>query len=204
VNALPASRNGHITFGCLNNFCKVNESVLRLWARVLLRVPDARLILLSEFGSHRQSTLQFFADHGVPAHRLEFVPPLPRKDYLAEYYRLDLILDTFPYNGHTTSLDALWMGIPIVSLVGRTPVSRAGLSQLSNLGLPELAAHSEDQYIRIASDLAGDFSRLADLRASLRPRMESSVLMDAPRFARQIESVYRTLWRHWCQHPAEA
>jgi predicted O-linked N-acetylglucosamine transferase (SPINDLY family) len=114
------------------------------------------------------------------------------------YHRLDIVLDTFPYNGHTTSLDALWMGVPVVSLAGRTPVSRAGLSQLTNLGLPELVAHSEDDYVRIAVELAGDLPRLGQLRSTLRERMENSVLTDAPRFARNVEAAYRKMWQAWC------
>jgi protein O-GlcNAc transferase len=131
----------------------------------------------------------------VAAHRVEFVEFCPRREYLELYHRLDMVLDTFPYNGHTTSLDALWMGVPVVSLAGRTPVSRAGLSQLTNLGLPELAAHSEEDYVRIAVDLAGNLPRLAQLRSTLRDRMMNSVLMDAPRFARQVEQAYRKMWR---------
>jgi predicted O-linked N-acetylglucosamine transferase (SPINDLY family) len=113
------------------------------------------------------------------------------------YHRVDIVLDTFPYNGHTTSLDALWMGVPVVSLAGKAPVSRAGLSQLTNLGLPELVAHSEEDYVRIAAELAGDLPRLAHLRSTLRERMENSVLMDAPRFARNVEAAYRKMWQAW-------
>jgi len=124
---------------------------------------------------------------------------LPRKAYLELYHRLDIALDPFPYNGHGTSLDALWMGLPVVSLAGQHPVSRAGLSQLSNLGLPELVAFSEDDYVDIATQLAHNLPRLAELRRTLRPRMEASPLMDAPRFARNIEAAYRTMWQRWCK-----
>ena len=140
---------------------------------------------------------------GVDAQRLEFLEPRPRAAYLELYHRLDIVLDPFPYNGHTTSLDALWMGVPVVSLAGQRAVSRAGLSQLTNLGLSELVAWTEDEYVEIATELAGDLPRLAELRATLRSRMEASVLMDAPHFARQIEAAYRTMWRHWCaENPA--
>jgi predicted O-linked N-acetylglucosamine transferase (SPINDLY family) len=111
---------------------------------------------------------------------------------------VDIVLDTFPYNGHTTSLDALWMGVPVVSLAGNAPVSRAGLSQLSNLGLPELVARSESEYVTIAERLAADLPRLAELRATLRPRMQASPLMDASRFARNVEAAYRSMWERWC------
>jgi predicted O-linked N-acetylglucosamine transferase (SPINDLY family) len=186
-----------VTFGSLNTFRKINESVLQLWARVLRQVADSRLLLLSAEGSHLQRPLQILAQAGVERHRVEFVAQRPRREYLKLHHRLDVALDPFPYNGHTTSLDALWMGVPIISLAGKAPVSRGGLSILSNLGLPELVARSEDDYVRIAAELARDRTRLATLRATLRGRMEHSVLMDAPRFAAQIESAYRTMWREW-------
>jgi predicted O-linked N-acetylglucosamine transferase (SPINDLY family) len=198
VNGLPAMESGRVTFGCLNNFCKVNEPALRLWARALGKVRDSRLVLLAGAGSHRQRVLETFEREGVEAHRVEFVEHRQRREYLELYHRLDMVLDTFPYNGHTTSLDALWMGVPVVSLAGNTPVSRAGLSQLTNLGLAELAAQSEDNYVRIAVELAGDLPRLAQMRSTLRDRMKSSVLMDAPRFTRNVETAFRAMWRRWC------
>ena len=139
--------------------------------------------------------LETLDEEGVEARRVEFVEFRPRREYLELYHRLDIVLDTFPYNGHTTSLDALWMGVPVVSLAGERTVSRAGLSQLTNLGLPELVAHAEEDYVRIAESLAKDLPRLAELRSTLRDRMKSSVLMDAPRFARQVEQAYRERWR---------
>ena len=198
VGRLPALENGGVTFGSLNHFGKVNPAVLRLWARVLKETPDSRLILLGGVGSHREQTWQIFEQANVAPHRVEFVAPCARREYLELYHRLDIALDPFPYNGHTTSLDALWMGVPVVSLAGRQSVSRAGYSQLSNLGLPELVAFSEDDYVRIAAQLAGDLPRLVELRRTLRPRMEASPLMDAPRFARGIETTYRAMWQRWC------
>ena len=114
------------------------------------------------------------------------------------YQRIDVGLDTFPYNGHTTSLDSFWMGVPVITLVGQTVVGRAGLSQLSNLGLQELIAQTPEQYVSIAAALAGDLPRLSQLRATLRERMQGSPLMDARRFARNIEAAYREMWRRWC------
>jgi predicted O-linked N-acetylglucosamine transferase (SPINDLY family) len=155
-------------------------------------------MLLSSQGTHRQRALETLAGEGVEPRRVEFVAFRPRRAYLELYHRLDIVLDTFPYNGHTTSLDALWMGVPVVSLVGDTPVSRAGLSQLTNLGLPELAAHSEPEFVAVAARLAGDLPRLSQLRSTLRARMENSILMDAPRFARSVEAAYRSMWQRWC------
>jgi protein O-GlcNAc transferase len=200
VNELPARNSGRVTFGCLNNFSKINGPVLALYARVLSSVADSRLILMAGLGSQRQRTVEALEREGVETHRLEFVEHQPRRGYLALYHRIDIVLDSFPYNGHTTSLDALSMGVPVVSLAGSTSVSRAGLSQLTNLGLPDLVAHSEMEYVNIAADLAMDLPRLTELRSTLRDRMKNSVLMDAPRFARQVEQAYREMWRAWCNN----
>jgi predicted O-linked N-acetylglucosamine transferase (SPINDLY family) len=198
VNGSPAGQSGRVTFGCLNSFCKVNARTLALWARVLGRVRDSRLIVLCGAGSHRQRTLEAIEKQGVEAGRVEFVEYRPRREYLELYYRLDIVLDTYPYNGHTTSLDAHWMGVPVVSLAGHSPVSRGGLSQLTNLGLPELAATTEAEYVNIAEGLARDVPRLTQLRATLRARMRASPLMDATRFARGIERAYLEMWGRWC------
>ena len=198
VNALPAAEKGYISFGCLNNFCKVNPLVLKIWAQVLKAVDRSRLTLLAGEGSHRQHTLDLLAEEGVARDRVTFVANQPRPQYLRYYHGIDIGLDTVPYNGHTTSLDSFWMGVPVVTLVGPTVVGRAGLCQLMNLGLPELIASSPEQYVRIAAELAQDLSRLSELRVTLRDRMQASPLMDAPRFARNIEAAYREMWRRWC------
>jgi predicted O-linked N-acetylglucosamine transferase (SPINDLY family) len=143
-------------------------------------VKGSWLVQLTHLECHHQRTEDFLTGEAVAAERVEFVAPRPRKEFLELYHRLDVVLDTFPYNGHTTSLDALWMGVPVVSLCGERAVSRAGLGQLSNLGLPELVAFTEDQCVDIATKLANDIPRLQELRATLRQRKENSVLMDAP------------------------
>jgi len=198
---LPALANGYVTFGCLNNFCKVNPAVLHLWARVISAVPGSRLLLLCPPGSQRQRVLDTLAQGGVGAERIEFAAFRPRPDYLGLHQRVDLGLDTFPYNGHTTSLDAFWMGVPVVTRTGGTVVGRAGWSQLCNLGLGELAATSDEKFVDIAVGLAQDLPRLARLRAGLRSRMEDSPLMDGQRFARNVEAAFRRIWQHWCLHP---
>ena len=199
VNALPALTIGIVTFGCLNNFCKVNEDMLSLWAQVLRQVEGSRLLLLAKPGHHRERTAEFMACQGVEAGRLEFLDPQPRHRYLELYHRIDLGLDSFPYNGHTTSLDSLWMGAPVITRVGQTAVARAGWCHLSNLGLTELAGHTPEQFVQLAVELAGNLPRLEELRRTLRQRMEQSPLMDAPRYARDIESAYRAMWRRWCE-----
>jgi predicted O-linked N-acetylglucosamine transferase (SPINDLY family) len=198
VSALPAAQAGHITFGCLGNFGKSNPAVWALWAQVLRRVNRSRLLLRAAEGAHRERLRDALAAEGVTPDRLSFVATQTHDAYLKVYHGVDLGLDTFPYNGHTTSLDALWMGVPVITLVGQTAVGRAGLSQLTNLGLPELAATSAEQYVEIAVALAEDLPRLAALRATLRQRMQNSPLMDSSHFARSIEDAYRTMWRRWC------
>lgn len=199
VNDLPALAHGHITFGSLNNFCKVNDAVLDLWARTMKAAPNSRLLLLTPEGRHRAAILQQFAAHGISPDRLELLGRRPRPDYLRHYHRIDLGLDTFPYNGHTTSLDAMWMGVPVVTLVGNTVVGRAGLSQLTNIALTDLIAHTPEDFLRIATSLAADLPRLQSLRQSLRPRMEASPLMDAARFASHFGAACRALWTAWCR-----
>jgi predicted O-linked N-acetylglucosamine transferase (SPINDLY family) len=200
VNPLPTLSRGHVTFGCLNNFCKINDGVLALWARVMARVPGSRLLLLAGEGNHREQTQEKLEALGVRGarERVEFSSYVPRAEYLRKYREIDLGLETFPYNGHTTSLDSYWMGVPVVTLVGRTIVGRAGLSQLMNLGLPELIARSEEEYITVAATLAHDLPRLAGLRATLRDRMERSPLMGPKGFAGNMEALYRDLWRRYC------
>jgi len=199
VSVLPALTRGHMTFGCLNNFCKTNRRVFELWARVLRAVPDSRLFLLAPSAEPRREIQRFFQDAGVDPKRLHFVGRRPRLAYLSHYHRIDVCLDTFPYNGHTTSLDALWMGVPVVTLVGDTVVGRAGLGQAMNLGLPDLVAKSPDEYVERAVALSRDLPRLARLRAELRGRMERSPLMDAPRFACNLEAAYRDVWQRYCR-----
>ena len=129
---------------------------------------------------------------------MDFVVYLPRREYMSLYQRIDLGLDPFPCNGMTTTCDSLWMGVPVVTLPGEMPFSRAGLSLLSSVGLGELAASSADDYVRIAAALDGDLPSLAERRATLRARMQASPLMDAPRFAQNVEAAYREMWRAWC------
>ncbi|HEY4328844.1 MAG TPA: tetratricopeptide repeat protein, partial [Phycisphaerae bacterium] len=125
----PSLANGLITFGCLNNFCKVNSETIRLWSNVLAAVPNSHLLLLAPEGDHRRRAVEQFNIQGITADRIMFTRHLPRAEYFNMYRRIDIGLDTLPYNGHTTSLDSLWMGVPVVTLVGHTVVGRAGLSQ---------------------------------------------------------------------------
>jgi protein O-GlcNAc transferase len=198
VNALPALTADRFTFGCLNNPCKLTDRTLAMWSAVLREVPQSRLLLMAPAGNAHQTLALRIEHQGIDMQRIGFVPFQPRADYLRTYHEIDLGLDTFPYNGHTTSLDSLWMGVPVVTRVGETAVGRGGLSQLVNLGMSELAADSDDAFVRIAVELAANRPHLAEMRQGLRPRMEQSPLMDRARFARHVEAVYRQVWREWC------
>jgi protein O-GlcNAc transferase len=204
INALPALERGYPTFGCLNNPCKVTDTTLQLWGGVMRTLPNARLSLLSPGGRSTPRLLGRLEAHGIAPSQVELVEFQPRAQYLRAYLDIDLALDTFPYNGHTTSLDALWMGVPVVTRVGRTCVGRGGLSQLFHLDLLELAAESDAAFVNAAVALANDLPRLAALRQTLRPRLESSALMDAPRFARNMEEIYRRVWARYCADSAAA
>jgi protein O-GlcNAc transferase len=195
VGPLPAEKNGYITFGCLNNFLKVNDAVLDLWREILAAVPDSRLVLVPPKGKITDRVREKL---GVAPGRLIGLPRESRLEYLKNYHRIDLALDPFPCTGGVTTLDGLWMGVPVVTLSGPTVVSRGSLSILSNVGLSELAVNNKANYVALAVALVRDSDRLRKLRARLRERLERSVLMGAGRFARQIESAYLDIWRKWC------
>ena len=198
VGPLPAADRGFVTLGCLNNPCKLSDHTLRLWGGVMRALPSARLLLMAPAGRHRRNLLQRLAGDGIAPERVEFVGFRPRDEYLRSYHDIDVGLDTFPYNGHTTSLDALWMGVPTVTRVGSTSVGRGGLSQLFHLDLLALAAHSDQAFIDAAVSLATDLARLAALRGDLRARLEASPLMNAARFASSMEAAYVEAWSAYC------
>lgn len=169
-----------------------------LWIRLLHEIPKSRLILHAHQGSHRQRAGDRLEHEGIDRQRLTFVGRVPLPEYLKLSHRIDIGLDPFPCNGGTTTCDSLWMGVPVVTLAGRTAVGRGGVSVLHDVGLPELIAETPQEYVQIATNLAGDLPRLAELRRTLRLQMQASPLMDAPRFARDIEAAYRQMWRKWC------
>ena len=200
----PAARAGHVTLGCLNRLAKINPETLARWARILVAAGDARLILLAPPSSHRDRVHAYLAANGVARDRVEFVSWQARDDYLRTYDRIDLALDTSPFNGGVTTSDALWMGVPVVTLAGAAAHSRMGLSQLTSLGLTELVARTPDAYVTLASALARDKKKLAKLRATVRARVQTAPLTDGPRFARGFESTLRALWHRWCDRASPA
>ena len=199
VNALPAGDSGPVTFGALNSFAKVNPQVVAEWAKVLNATPGSRLLVLIAGGERGSTEARAMLQRGgIDGQRVEFLGRRPRAEFCRYFHRVDISLDPFPYNGHTTSLDSLWMGVPVVTLEGESAVGRAGVSILSNLGLPELIARGGDDYVSKAVALANDKPLLQSLRRSLRPRMAQSALTNGPRIAAESESLYRAAWREWC------
>jgi len=194
--APPARTSPGVTFGCLNNPAKVTDEVVDLWSRVLAAAPGSRLLLATDCSRRVEERIcSVIARHEISLERLLFAErTATRLDYMKIYHYVDLCLDPFPYNGVTTTCDALWMGIPVISLAGRMNASRQGVRFLRCVGLHELLAETPEEYIRKAVDLASDLPRLAALRAGLRERMSRSPLMDAQRLAWDLETAYRGMW----------
>jgi protein O-GlcNAc transferase len=193
---------GDITFGSFNSIRKLSPGVIRAWSRVLREIPGSRLLLKTRglgLAFARRNILTQFAAHGIGTERVELAEIVPGKpDHLAWYQRVDVGLDTFPYNGTTTTCEALWMGVPVVTLRGRVHASRVGASLLTAAGMPELIAGSEDEYVAIAAGLARDAARLAALRGSMRERLGGSALMDSRGHSARFFGAVRAMWRDWC------
>lgn len=199
VGPLPAQRKGHLTFASLNHIHKLTAENFRVWARILGRVPDSRLLVLAYApGVLERNVRNLMAAEGIDPARVEVVNKRPRYDYLQMHNEIDLALDTFPFNGHTTVCDALWMGVPSIMLEGGSYASRFGGSTLLGVGLGEFIARSLDEYVELAVSWAIKREPLAELRSGLRERLLRSPLVDARRFAREVEAAYRQMWRTWC------
>jgi len=196
---LPAGKNGFFTFGCLNGFHKINAAAIQRWGRLMKSVERSRLHLHAPRSRCREDVLAQLQLVGITPDRVEFIKAQYRPAYLAEYQRIDLCLDPLPYNGGTTSLDAFWMGVPVLTQIGRTVVGRMGLSQLTNLQLSDFAADNDEQFMSLGHRWAGDLSGLAEIRRNLRERMASSPLMDAKKFAGRMESAFRQMWNQWIE-----
>jgi predicted O-linked N-acetylglucosamine transferase (SPINDLY family) len=198
VAPLPARASGHVTLGTCNKFSKVNDGTLRLWARVLEAVPGSRCFMVVPSFAAQARVRERFGQLGIHPDRVEMVGQRRYADYLANFSRIDVGLDTVPYGGGTTSIDALYMGVPVVTLRGETVVGRAGTCLASNLGMPGLVASTADEYVQIAVRLASDLDALEATRRGLRARLEASPLMDEEGFVRDLERAYREAWSRWC------
>ena len=184
--------------GCFNNPAKVTPQAIEVWAEILRQLPGARLVLKykgwNNGGVARRFTEMFVAQ-GIDPGRLELLGASPHAELLAEYNRIDLALDPFPYSGGLTTCEALWMGVPVVTCPGETFAGRHSLSHLTNVGLTETIAGDLDEYVKLAVSLAGDLPRLAMLRAGLRERMAASPLCDGKRFANNLVSILHDVWK---------
>ncbi len=202
VREPPSIANGFVTFGSFNVLPKIGPEVIRAWARLLGRVPRSRLLLkalgLGDPGS-RARLVEAFGEEGVPAGRISVLPLEPSlQAHLARYHEMDIALDPFPFNGTTTTLEALWMGVPVVALAGDRHSGRVGASILANAGLADLVARDPGSYVDTAARLAGDPARLADLRRTMRERIAASPLLDRSGFMQALEGAYREMWKAWC------
>jgi predicted O-linked N-acetylglucosamine transferase (SPINDLY family) len=199
VNQLPALSKGYVTFGSFNSFTKLNPSVIDVWADILKAVPTSRMFMVVPGGpSMQQKAADMFRERGVDPGRLTMSDITPFAVYFQHFLNVDIAVDPFPYNGGTTTMDALFMGLPVVNLEGRWATARAGVTLLKNVGHPEWICQSREQYVQCAKDLAGDLPRLNQVRQQLRQVMLNSPLMDGKGFARDMEAAFIRAWQRYC------
>jgi protein O-GlcNAc transferase len=195
----PCLRDGRVTFGSFTQIAKLSSATLALWGAIFRQLPDARLAVLGVAAGRASTEVrERLAGVGIGASRVTLVPFAPLREYYDWFAKVDIALDTTPYSGGTTTCDALWMGVPVVSLPGPRPPSRSAASILTTLGLADWIASSPEDYVRRAVGAAGNRERLADLRSTLRSRMQASPLMDEVGFTRDLEQLYRRIWRQYC------
>jgi protein O-GlcNAc transferase len=193
----PLAKNGFVTFGSFNHISKISPGIRRLWAEILERAPGSRLVIAGVPEGPAGDGL--LSDLKVPRERITLLPHAPLAEYFRSFGRVDIALDTAPYSGGTTTCDALWMGVPVVTLGGARSMSRSAASLLESAGLPDWIAATPEDYVSLAAGFATDAARLAELRVSLRQRMRVSPIMDEAAFVRDLESAYRAMWRAWCE-----
>jgi predicted O-linked N-acetylglucosamine transferase (SPINDLY family) len=196
----PAVVRGHVTFGSFNNIAKIGPDVVRLWVDVLAATPSSRLVLkwkTLDDEPARHDIAAAFAAAGVAGERLDLRGFSPHADMLAQYGDIDIALDPFPFGGGLTSCEALWMGVPVVTMPGDRPASRQTVSFLELLGLEGCVARSPTEYVRCAAEMAGDIGCLTEVRRSLRDRFARSALCDSAAFTATLEAAYQEMWRRW-------
>jgi len=197
VSDLPAKQAGYITFSCFNKYAKISSPIISAWIKLLQSCPTAHLLLKDASFKHesvRQQLQTQFVEAGIEANRLKIIGHLASfEEHLCLYHSIDISLDSWPYNGATTSCESLWMGVPVISLCGETQASRVGLSILSTIGLPELVTYSLGEYVNKAAQLAHDLAHLQTLRTTMRARLNNSMLLKAEAFTRHIEAEYENI-----------
>lgn len=203
VAPAPARQNAYVTFGCFNNLAKLTDATLNLWARVLKAVPASRLHLKGK-GLGEPAVRGRYEERmtraGIPLDRVNFIErTADAAEHLALYHGIDIALDTSPYHGTTTTCEALWMGVPVLTLAGNEHRSRVGVSLLSAIGQPGWIARDRDEFVRLAVGLAQDPIRLDELRRGLRAQVRASALMDHVGQAARFGAALRTCWGNWCE-----
>ncbi|MFC5429147.1 tetratricopeptide repeat protein [Paraburkholderia denitrificans] len=200
LNELPALRNGYVTFGSFNRINKLQRNVVALWARLLRSVPTARLKIaaMPPDGALDAQLSQWFAEEGIESERLDFHPRMPVAEFLQLHHEVDIALDTFPFGGLTTALQSLWMGVPTLTLPGRTVPGRSGATVMGHAGLERFVASDTEDFERRGAALAADLPALAELRAGMRERCAASPMFQPEALARGVSEALRTMWRRWC------
>ena len=201
IGRLPMLSESTVTFGCFNSLIKMNDEVVSVWARLLSKLPDSRLLLKARQLYHpaaQTAVLDQFSRQGVAAQRLVLEGPADRAGYLASYNRIDIALDPFPYTGGTTTAEALWMGVPVLTLAGKHFLARQGVGLLANAGLHDWIATDARDYVARAVSHAADSRKLAELRLNLRERVLASPVFDAHSFAIHLDNALRSMWKIWC------
>jgi predicted O-linked N-acetylglucosamine transferase (SPINDLY family) len=200
VAPLPSASGAPVTFGSFNTLAKVSPTTLKLWSQVLAAVPNSRLIIKAAAATEESVQNSIRNQLGAVGDRVVFLAREPDSfRHLQTYAQIDIVLDTHPYNGTTMTCEALWMGVPVIPLAGRSHVSRVGASLLSSVGLPELIAQDPADYVVRARSFAENLPRLHQLRQQMRHRLTDSPLLDQSRFTRELEAAYRQMWQSWCQ-----
>jgi predicted O-linked N-acetylglucosamine transferase (SPINDLY family) len=197
----PSAASGRVTFGSFNNPAKISDRILELWSATLRRLPEARLVIKGKFlecPEVRDGLSRRLEAHGIAAGRVGLFGLAAAADHLDWHNRIDIALDTLPFCGGRTTIDALWMGVPVITRIGETAVGRFSYSHLARIGAPELAADSDDTFVDIATALADDLPRLRHYRRTLREAMRASSLFDETLHVAELEQAYRIMWRRWC------
>ncbi len=202
VNPLPAETAGTVTFGSFNRLAKISDRTVKAWARVLTAVPESKMIIKAPGLEHahvRERIQQHFIDAGIDPARTTFVGRTSWWDHLSGYNQVDMLLDAFPHSGGVTTLDALMMGVPVVTLKWPTLVGRLSASFLMTVGLTDWIAETEDAFVELAVRKASDMGALKELRQRLRMRLRESIIGNTKAYVAAVESAYRKLWRRWCE-----
>ncbi|MEY3787792.1 MAG: hypothetical protein RIQ94_296 [Pseudomonadota bacterium] len=198
VNELPALTKGYITFGSFNRLNKLSPEVVAVWAKLMQALPTSRLLLAAMPEAGYDTVINWFSEHGITQERLSFYQKCSMGDYITLHHQVDICLDTFPYNGGTTTCHATWMGVPTLTMVGQTPAGRTGALILSHVGLENLIADNVDDYVNKGLRLANDIELLAQLRIDLRSRFKLSSAQQPELIAKGLEQAFRLMWQRWC------